>query len=254
MKGTMKNFALSIQLLRKAAVIGSSAAALLLLAGPARADLVTNGGFEVTTPSTGGGQLGYNINATGWTTTGYNFLFTPGSADTTGVTGSYGNLQLWGPNNGPANGLPATSPAGGNYVAADGDFETAPISQTISGLTVGQSYEVGFYWAASQQEGFTGATQQYWAVSLGSQTEDTSTYFLPSQGFSGWMYQTDTFTATSTSEALSFLAVGNLPVPPFLLLDGVSMTATPEPGTLPLLVTGLMGGLGILRSRKWLRR
>jgi hypothetical protein len=29
---------------------------------------------------------------------------------------------------------------------------------------------------------------------------------------------------------------------------------TPEPATLPLLLTGLMGGLGVLRSKKWLRR
>ena len=83
------------------AVIGS--------ATPALADLVTNGDFEEIT--NGGGQLGFNTNATDWTsaTTSYNFSFTPGSADTTGVTGQYGNLQLWGPNNGSANGLPATS-------------------------------------------------------------------------------------------------------------------------------------------------
>jgi hypothetical protein len=55
---------------------------------------------------------------------------------------------------------------------------------------------------------------------------------------------------------LSFLAYGNVQVPPFALLDGVSMTPTPtpEPGTLPLLFTGLMGGLTVLRSRKRLKR
>jgi hypothetical protein len=72
------------------------------------------------------------------------------------------------------------------------------------------------------------------------------------------MQQTETFTATSSSEVLSFLAVGNVPVPPFLLLDGVTMNDStppvPEPGTLPLLLSGLMGSLAVLKSRKWLKR
>jgi hypothetical protein len=53
---------------------------------------------------------------------------------------------------------------------------------------------------------------------------------------------------------LSFLAYGSPQVPPFALLDGVSLTATPEPETLPLLLTGLVAGAGLLKSRKWLRR
>jgi hypothetical protein len=253
----IEKFATSVLLLRKAAVIVFSTAALLLLATSAHAtSIVVNGSFESTT--NGNGQLGYNTNATGWTTTGYNFLFASGTANTTGANGSDGALFLWGPANGSANGMPASSPDGGNFIAADGDYETAAIKQTINGLTVGDTYNVRFYWAASQQKGFTGNTQQYWIVSLGGQTLDTTTYDLTSEGFSGWMYQTDTFTATSSSEVLSFLAHGNVPVPPFLLLDGVTMDDTkspvPEPGTLPLLFTGLMGSLGVLRSKKWLKR
>jgi hypothetical protein len=257
MYGTMKNFAASTQLLRKAAVIGVSASVLLLLATSAHADdLVTNGSFELTT--NGGGQLGFNTDATGWSVPApngsYDFLFPSGSADTTGVTGEYGALSIWGPNNGSANGLPASSPDGGNFVALDGDFQVGALSQTITGLTAGDVYAVSFWWAASQQSGFTGPTIQSLDVSLGSETIDTSSYNLPSEGFSGWMYQTDVFTADSSSDVLSFLAVGNVQLPPFILLDGVSMTPTPEPGTLPLLFTGLMGGLGVLRSRKWLKR
>jgi hypothetical protein len=121
-----------------------SAIALLTFSVSARANLVTNGGFESTT--NGAGQLGYNTNATGWTTSGYNFLFTSGSADTTGADGRFGNLQIWGPGNGSNNGLPATSPDGGNYVAADGAYEVGAISQTINGLVAGGSYNVSFYW------------------------------------------------------------------------------------------------------------
>jgi hypothetical protein len=222
---------------------------LVALAAPARAQLVQNGDFETTT--NGSGQLGYNTNATGWTTTGYNFLFTPGSADTTGVTGQYGNLQLWGPNNGSANGLPATSPTGGNYIGADGDFDVGPIQQTITGLVAGQQYTLGFWWAGAQQQGYTGPTTEQFAVSFGLQTQDTAVANNASEGFTGWMHQDFTFTADGTSDVLSFLAIGTpAGVPPFSLLDGVTLSAVPEPSDLIL----LGGGIAMVAGLAWRRR
>ncbi len=97
---------------------------------------------------------------TGWTTSDYNFVFQSGTADSSGATGQYGKLQLWVPNNGSANGLPASSPAGGNFIAADGDYIVAPISQTLNGLSPGQTIAVSFYWAGAQQYGFTGPTTE----------------------------------------------------------------------------------------------
>lgn len=193
-------------------------------------NLVSNGDFE---SNTGNGQLGFNTTATAWTTSGYNFLFAPGTADTTGASGVYGGLTLWGPGNGSVNGLPATSPSGGYYVAADGAFDVGAIQQNINGLTVGSRYTVSFFWAGAQQSGFTGPTTDNWTVSLGGNSQTTSTISLPSHGFSGWMSQSFTYTATSTSEVLSFLATGTPSgVPPFALLDGVSMVAAvPEPST-----------------------
>jgi hypothetical protein len=241
--------------LRKSAVLGFLALAFLTFGIAAQAgNLVVNGGFESTT--SGPGQLGYNTNATGWTTTGYNFLFASGTADTTGTNGVYGNLQLWGPNNGSANGLPASSPDGGNYVAADGAFQIAPIQQTINGLTPSDSYTVSFYWAGAQQYTFNGPNTEQWQVSLGSQTQSTAVYQNPSHGFSGWQQQSFTYTATSASEVLSFLAVGTpTGVPPFSLLDGVTLNAaTPEPATLALLGSGLLAGVGFVRSKKWFNR
>jgi hypothetical protein len=225
----------------------------LALALPARAstDYVTNGDFNTLT--NGAGQLGYNTDATGWTTTGYNFVFLPGTADTTGSNGQYGNLSLWGPNNGSNNGLPASSPDGQNFIAMDADFQTAPILQTINGLTAGNSYDVSFYWAASQQYTFDGPTTQQLQVSLGSETQSTAVINLPDQGFSGWIQQTFTFTADSSSDELSFLASGAPAVPPFLLLSDVSLmdSSVPEPGTMSLLLVGLglIGGGGALRLR-----
>ncbi len=229
--------------------LGCLAAILLTFASPARAtqSFVINGSFETTTAGTG--QLGYNTNATGWTNVvnggvdGYNFLFAPGTADTTGATGADGNLKLWGPGDGSANGLPASSPDGGNYVAADGAYEIGAIQQTLAGLTVGTSYTLGFWWAGAQQSGFTGVNTEGWQVSLtGDATQDTIIASNTTEGFTGWMYQTFTFIAQSATPTLSFLAVGTPNgEPPFSLLDGVSFTQTaPEPGTNVLIGLGLL--------------
>ncbi len=193
----------------------------------ASADLVSNGGFEAT--SNGAGELGVNTDVTGWSVggTSYSFLFPAGTADTTGANGVFGNVQLWGPGNGVANGLPATSPNGGNFVGNDGDFQQGPIFQTINGLTPGQLYTLSFFWGAAQQQGFTGASTEQWQVSLGSQTQSTPVASIPSQGFSGWISQTFGFTPTSSSEVLSFLAQGTPDgVPTFAVLDGVSLNSS----------------------------
>jgi hypothetical protein len=237
---------------------------VLALGGPGgiqAGNLVSNGGFETTTNGAGfqfeSSQSGSPYTtATGWTSTNsngnaYNFIFASGTADTTGVQGQYGGVALWGSNNGGLDMIPASSPDGGNFVAADGAFQTGAIQQTIGGLTMGATYQVGFYWAASQQSGNSGDTQQYWAVSLGSQTMDTPTFSLTSHAFSGWMYQTFNFTADGTSDVLSFLAVGSPAVPPFLLLDGVSMQSVPEPSSVMLFGAGLIGLVGVkLRRRR----
>jgi hypothetical protein len=248
--------------LRQAAVAGLSALAWSTLTISARADLVTNGGFETTTNGPGEFDTSFT-QAPGWTSSGYNFIFAPGAADTTGsYTPQYnGNLLLWGPNLGSNNGLPATSPAGGNYVAADGAFEVGAISQTINGLTVGDSYTLSFWWAGAQQDGFTGPNTEQWDVSLGSQTQFTAVVDNASHGFTGWHYQTFTYTATSASEVLSFLALGTPNgEPPFSLLDGVSLdpTAVPEPGSMALMlgILGFMGGVAVFKSnvfkpKKW---
>ena len=61
------------------------------------------------------------------------------------------------------------------------------------------------------------------------------------------------FTANSTSELLSFLAVGTPSgnVPPFALLDGVSLTAVPEPSTWAMMFVGFAGlGYAAFRRRR----
>jgi len=218
-----------------------SIAALAALASTAvnATELITNGNFE-----TGDyGQIDTNgRQLQGWHTTGYNFLYSPSNVDTTGTPGIWNPVALWGPNNGAANGLGA-SPAGGNFVAADGAFNVAPLTQTVNGLVVGQKYNLSFYWAGAQQYTFNGPTTEQWKVSFGNETYSTAVLDNANHGFTGWKQEIVTFTATSTSELLSFLAVGTPDgLPPFSLLDGVSMTAAvPEPGTFALMGLGMLG-------------
>lgn len=236
-------------------------------ARPVRAtNLITNGDFEQTT--NGLGQFDYRTKAVGWTSTNsnnnaYNFLFTAATDDGAGVQGQFGTLKLWGPGTGSNNGL-VGSPTGGNYVGADSAFQVGAISQLVAGLTVGHAYQLDFWWGAAQQYGFDGATTDYWQVTFGSQVKKTATINLPNHGFSGWMKQSFTFTASSVSQTLSFLAFGTPSgVPPFALLDGVSMidvtppppiappgVAAPEPSTVSLLFVGLLGAAGYARRRK----
>ncbi len=214
-------------------------------------NLVTNGSFEQTTlPGNSGIGSGFNSNAdnvTGWTTSGYNFVYTS-AADVTPANG----VELWGPANGSANGL-GVSPDGGNYVAMDGAYGVGALSQIISGLVIGQQYTVNFYFAGAQQHGFNGSTTEQFEVSFGSDHLFTQVLNNANHGFTGWQSESFTYTASATSETLAFLAIGTPDgVPPFSLLDGVSLNAvapTPEPGSLALLATGLFGVGGIVRSR-----
>jgi hypothetical protein len=221
---------------------------LLTLSSSAQAlNLIANGGFETLT--NGPGQFDSKTTATSWTSSGYNFIFASGTADTTGANGDFGNLKLWGPGDGSANGLPASSPDGGNYVGADSAFEVGAIQQTVNGLTPGTLYALSFYWGAAQQSGFNGATTEQWQVTLGGQEQDTVILNNVNHGFSGWQSQTFFFAANNTSELLSFLAVGTPNgVPPFALLDGVSLVSdAPEPGDFTLILGGLICGWGVLR-------
>jgi hypothetical protein len=224
--------------------------ALALPAAASVTNLVQNGNFEEST--NGVGEIGYNTTLTGWSepTLGYMMLATPSTA-VSGITTQYGanNFSLWGVGNGGADTITA-APGGGNFVAMDGDFSVEPLQQTISGLTVGKVYTVTFDYAYAQQHGYTGATNQSLTVSLGDSSQQLATTTLPSEGFSGWNAASMNFTATGTSEVLSFLANGNLPVPPFALLSDVSMTAgVPEPATWAMMIVGV-AGIGAMARRR----
>ena len=209
-----------------------AAAVALSLAAPALAtNLVANGSFETTT-ATDKSYFQY-AGVSGWSGgTGLDFLDFPGTADD---LSKY--LTVYGP-------FPDHSPDGGNFVEADGDRAYGtPIYQTIDGLVAGKDYAVSFYQAAGQQYGFTGPTTEAWDVSLGAETHRSSVFSLPQGGVGPWQAQTLRFTATSASEVLQFFAYGTPGgKPPISFLDGVSLTAVPEPASWAL----MLGGFGLV--------
>ncbi len=244
-------------------VIGLAAA--LLTMGAAQqvhaTSLVQNGSFETlqtqASEQFGSGYSGASTEVTGWSTSGYNFVFLPGKADTTGATGASGSLTLWGPGDGaPSTNLLGPSPDGGNYIAADGAYEVGAITQTIIGLSPGSLAVVSFYWAGAQQDkpNYEAATSEQWTVGFGTDpTQSTVVAQNTGEGFTGWMQQTFSFVVKSTTVTLSFLAVGTPNgEPPFSLLDGVSLVQVSEPATWAVLLSGV--GLAGLASRRRVRR
>lgn len=236
------------------------AAALLGSGAQAATNLVVNGGFETwglgansdefsTQYAPGDGQL------QGWTTTGLAFVFVPGDDD---AIGRYGSFSFWGPANGNNNGL-TTSSQGGNYIGSDADRGFgAPVSQTLSGLVIGKTYDVSFEWAAAQQANFFGATTEGWEVYLTDSNNgqivnfQTETVNNPEKGFQPWRGERFSFEATEASHVLSFFAFGGPGgLPPFALLDNVSVvdSAVPEPASWAMLIAGF-GLVGAAARRR----
>lgn len=162
---------------------------------------------------------------TGWTSSGYNFVFvddptylsgpppgglqqSPTGADDyfdpayIDAGGSYG-FRLWGPDNfaNPTmNGL-TNSPTGGNFLGLDGAYLNAPISQTVHGLTSGQQYSLSFYWALGQQSldsgGFDGTTQDNITICFGTCTYTTA-YNPNNDGYSTFDASGNQISSTGT--------------------------------------------------------
>ncbi len=244
--GLGRNFALCLIILggstlKKLTLFASLAAVLITTGASAATNLVTNGSFEATS-LTGKGE--FNGHVTGWTGgTGLTFLDYPGTA-----TSSSGGFAVY-------PGFPSVSPDGGNFIQADGDPSfSGAFSQTINGLIVDKVYTLNFDQAAGQQNTFKGPTTERWKVTFGNSTQLSSLFSLDQGATGPWETQSMTFTATSVSQILTFLAVGTPKnAPPVSFLDGVSLVdAVPEPATWGMMIVGLgaMGAAARLRRRQ----
>jgi hypothetical protein len=163
------------------------------------------------------------------------------------------------------------------------------VAQIVTGLIPGTTYNLTFDMAAGQQTGFHGSSTDTWLVGLSSGTggcatsnaatcapnTGTTTSGSSQQitlndlcspnppytggcggGFSGWASAEVSLVASAAAEVLWFFGESTAasPQPPFLLLDGVSMsqqTTVPEPPAYGMLMVGVLVLLG---ARRVLRR
>jgi hypothetical protein len=230
---------------------------------------LTNGYGEFVVQSNGTNLTTgtYITHATSWNvdynsgqtqTTGgdsFPFLFVgaPSEIDTTnegfGDAWDNGLRYIWGPGDGSNNGYTGTAPGGGNVLVMDADYHPQAISQTISGMIVGAKYYMSVNWAAAQWSLNTGATTEMLSVSVGDQNFTTTTYNLPSEGFSGWMTTSWSFVWDGSSSVLTMLASGGPSgMPPIVLVDNVLLT-TPEPASWVAFLIGAVGLTALSRIR-----
>ncbi|WP_341209579.1 PEPxxWA-CTERM sorting domain-containing protein [uncultured Sphingomonas sp.] len=237
------------------------------------ANLVKNGNFEDLTNGFGqvvingnGSQLttGTNVtSATSWYApringNGYPGLFFTDNGVSRGYNYAYDttNRYLFGTTS-----WDGTSSQGGSYlVMAAADYVTSvgTLSQKIDGLTVGQSYDLSFSWAAAESKSLYGSNEAAYRASISAmidgQTYATPTANVAAAGFGGWTTAVYSFTYRGGSDVLSFQAAGSPAyAQPMVLLDGVSLALTPsvpEPATWAMMLIGFSMVAGVARYRR----
>lgn len=182
---------------------------------------VTNPNFSPANPLPGYGPV------SGWTGTG-----------ATGST-TFNTTGFW--NNGT---LPAGITTAG-FIQGDGSFST-----TLSGLTPGVTYTLSFMDNARDLTGLNccNATPSLTVLvdgtALGAATAVTAVG--DSNAFHSIL---DLFTATSATETLAFSSTTPGGADGALLLSDVHVNVTPEPSSLMLLGTSVLGAAGLVRRR-----
>lgn len=209
------------------------ALAALIASSPAFAaqNLVVNG--SLTGPITNNGV------PTGWTI----FEGTPDIMDAANNVGVAGQLRF--------GATPTVSTDGGTWVGlgAYGSYMER-FGQTLSGLQVGQQYTVS--WEAGNF-GYTYGSISYLGSNAISVLLDGATIGSGAELALGssWANQSLTFTATASSQQLSFMLASSAQKA-YMSIDGVAVqatTAVPEPGTWALMGLGLCGLMLVSRRR-----
>jgi hypothetical protein len=200
----------------------------LALAGTAAANanpVILNGSFS-------GPVGGYTYQPS--TVTGWSF---------NGGTGVQANGSAWGFSNAP--GSSGQSAFLQSYIgplnAPAGD-PSSSIAQNVTGLTSGDTYALSFYLEQRPGYGANPVTVSIDGVTLAVATPPEN---------DTWTKYTEDFTYNGGSDVLSFSVTGS-GVGPYdndTGLADVSIAATPEPGTLLMLGTGLFGFAAFARRK-----
>jgi PEP-CTERM motif/Protein of unknown function (DUF642) len=215
-------------------VLAATVVLPLISAGFA-APIITNGSFEAVQIST---EFSSNpADIPGWTHTGDvgdALLFRAGPQCCGGT-----NTALAGD--------------GTQFVTMGGGFtavgSSSAWSQTITGLTIGQAYNINFLMAAEGETATQKITVQFTSGSL-TPSETFTSPVTNTLFWQNWGPEQYTFVPTATSATLQF-SVNNQQFD--VGLDGVSIAsaaAVPEPASLMLLGTALIGFGWVRRRRK----
>lgn len=142
-----------------------------------------------------------------------------------------------------------TAQDGGRSLDMNG-LTAGSISQTITGLTVGQGYKVSFWLAGNPDRQDLGTIKTLGVTA--SAGSDTFTFDVLGSSLPtlNWVLKSFFFTATDTSADLTFASLTGGSFPAFgAALDNVSLSETPLPPAL-ILFGSALAGLGLLGRRR----
>lgn len=184
-------------------------------------------------------------------------FFSTDPADIPGWThaGTVGDALLWGVGYSDGGGSITVAGHGNQFVTLGGGFDVPGsaswTSNTISGLVPGQTYDLTF--DIANEGGDVGGPQTI-TLAFNSGATNGPQGFTAPQAFANywriWLPESESFVATGTTASITFSVTNQ---PEDMGLDFVQVVpaavGVPEPASLVLLVTGLVG-LGAIRRRR----
>lgn len=142
---------------------------------------------------------------------------------------------------------PQTAVNGENFFSIaniDAGPNTITLSQTISGLVVGQQYQISFYDSIAVYCDDESLASSSWKVSLGSESfqKSSSLAGTPESALEDgqwnyniypWQHSVFTYTAQSASELMSFVGIASGD-PIQIYLDNIVISEVPEPSSIAI--------------------